>query len=33
MKSWICRQAQGLILGGYLLLLTVYILFDKGLLP
>jgi len=33
MKSWVCRQAEWLFLGGYVLFIAVYILFDEGLLP
>lgn len=33
MKSWVCRHAEGLVFWGYLLLLSLFILFDKGLLP
>lgn len=33
MKSWVCQQAQWLILSGWLLLVATYILFEKGLLP
>jgi len=29
--SWICRHAEGLVLWGYLLLVAIYILFEKGL--
>lgn len=33
MKSWVCKQAEWLVLGGYVLMITTYILFEKGLLP
>ncbi len=33
MKSWVCRQAEWLIIGGCLLLIAVYALCEKGQLP
>ncbi|MBA7627164.1 hypothetical protein ES703_34626 [subsurface metagenome] len=33
MKSWVCRHAEGLAFWGYMSLFTVWVLFEKGLLP
>jgi len=33
MKKWVVAQAEWLVLGGYLLVTLMYILFEKGLLP
>ncbi|GAH83556.1 unnamed protein product, partial [marine sediment metagenome] len=32
-KQWVCQYAEWLILTGYLLVIALYVLFDKRLLP
>ncbi len=32
MKSWVCKQAEWLVLGGYLLLVSTWMLYQEGLL-
>ncbi|MBA7541247.1 hypothetical protein ES705_33554 [subsurface metagenome] len=33
MRQWVCQQAQWVILGGYLLGVAIYVMFEEGVLP